>query len=64
MKLIYLFIFLFSFIHMTLQEQDEVCMQIYLSCERNCRIFKPFKSKEYFKCEKVCLKDKFKCQKI
>ena len=53
MKFICLFVILFSLIHITLQGNYEICMQLYLSCERNCRYSNEFKSQKYFACEKI-----------
>ena len=63
MKFFYLFVILFSFIHITLQGNYEICMQLYLSCDRNCRYSHGLKTKKYFECEKVCFKDKMKCER-
>ena len=63
MKFICLFVILFSLIHITLQGNYEVCMQLYLSCERNCRYSNEFKSQKYFTCEKKCLNKKFECDR-
>ena len=63
MKFICLFVILFSLIHITLQGNYEICMQLYLSCDRNCRYSNGIKSQKYFACEKICLNKKFKCDR-